>query len=170
MTLHVTEKISEGDLTIQLVTLVKGNEGIHGAENVSVRVHSECLTGDVLYSKKCDCGDQKLKFMHLMEAEQHAVFLYIKGHEGRGAGLHNKVIAYSRRESGASKTHIDALLDIGCQSDVREYTAAFRFLRERLKIKSVKLYSNNPDKIDAALKIFGASYVIPCPMPAGKLI
>ena len=91
MTFYATEIISEGDLNIELAVLVKGNDNIGDVENVSLRVHSECLTGDVFYSMKCDCGQQKLKFLHLMKNEEHSILLYIKGHEGRGAGLFNKI-------------------------------------------------------------------------------
>ncbi|KAL7493348.1 hypothetical protein ACHAWX_000276 [Stephanocyclus meneghinianus] len=149
-TFYTTDWFVEGDLRIQLVACVKGNDSINGAEDVCVRLHSECLTGDAFYSQKCDCGDQKLKFMHQLEHEKHAVLLYIKGHEGRGAGLHNKIKAYSLLDSHVSKTHVDALGDVGCQSDIREYDTAYLFLKNALHLKSIRLFSNNPQKIIAA--------------------
>lgn len=169
-TFYATETIHEDSLAIELAVLVKGNASIRDAENVSVRVHSECLTGDVFYSKKCDCGEQKNKFMHMMRHEQHAVLLYIKGHEGRGNGLCNKVKAYHRREIGVSKTHVDALLELGCESDIRRYDAAFGFLKKKLGMKSIRLFSNNPEKIAAATNAFGPNHVISFSMPAGEYI
>ena len=147
---------------------MKGNDNIRNAAKVSVRVHSECLTGDVFYSRKCDCGDQKLKYLQMMENEQHAVFVYIKGHEGRGNGLYNKISSYSLLDNDDSKTHIDTLHELGCPSDVRQYKAAFLFLKNKLQIKSLKLFSNNPLKIEAARETFGSANVTQCPMPASE--
>jgi len=166
-TFYTTDSIVEGSLRIQLAACVKGHDSIHGAENVCVRLHSECLTGDVFYSQKCDCGDQKLNFMHLMDSEKHAVLLYIKGHEGRGAGLQNKIRAYSLLDNDASKTHVAALEDIGCQFDIREYDAAYLFLKDALHLKSIRLFTNNPCKINAGRKTFGSNNVTVCSMPAG---
>lgn len=168
-TFYATDKIREGSLTIELAVCVKGNDSIKDAEDVLVRVHSECLTGDVFYSRKCDCGEQKLKFMHMMDKEKHAVLVYIKGHEGRGNGLCNKMKAYSRRENGESKNHVTALHDLGCKSDIRQFGMAFVFLKKKLQISSLRLCSNNPQKIEAAQNVFGSSKVIACPMPAGML-
>eukprot|EP00804_Cyclotella_cryptica_P019110 CCRYP_019447-RA/>CCRYP_019447-RA protein AED:0.50 eAED:-0.64 QI:0/0/0/0.66/1/1/3/0/1062 len=165
-TFYTTDSIVEGNLKIQLAACVKGHDSITGAEDVCVRVHSECLTGDVFYSRKCDCGEQKLNFMHKMKSEKHAVLLYIKGHEGRGAGLHNKIKAYSLLDNHDSKTHVDALVEIGCQSDVREYDAACLFLKNTLHLKSIRLFTNNPYKINAARKTFGSNNVTLCSMPA----
>ena len=133
-------------------------------------MHSECLTGDVFYSRKCDCGDQKLKYLQMMTSEKNAVFLYIKGHEGRGNGLYNKISSYSLLDYDNSKTHIDTLHELGCPSDVRQYKAAFLFLKKILHIKSIRLFSNNPLKIQEARVTFGSANVIQCPMPAGKSI
>jgi len=153
--LYVSKWEMEGDLKIQIVALVK-SKNIEHAENVSVRVHSECLTGDVLNSCKCDCGEQKQKFMRYMHQTENSVFVYIKGHEGRGAGLHKKIQAYSilEQKDNIKYTHIDALHEIGCNSDIRKYDAAFYFLREKLKIKSIKLWTNNPQKYKTACQHF----------------
>mmetsp|Transcript_13613 Transcript_13613/g.28647 ORF Transcript_13613/g.28647 Transcript_13613/m.28647 type:complete len:550 (+) Transcript_13613:2-1651(+) len=155
-TCYASEYFDEGGLKVQITALVKGNHRIKGAENVVVRIHSECLTGDVFYSKKCDCGEQKHKFMQLMEMEKIGVLVYIKGHEGRGAGLYNKIKAYEILDTESSKNHIDALSDVGCQSDIREYNAAARFLKYTLEIKSLRLFSNNLQKFEAVKKLFGS--------------
>ncbi|KAL7543213.1 hypothetical protein ACHAXR_012512 [Thalassiosira sp. AJA248-18] len=161
---------TEGTLNLEINALVNGNlERIKGAENVCVRIHSECLTGDVFYSMKCDCGIEKLQFMHIMAQEEQmsrpSVLVYIKGHEGRGVGLVNKIRAYEHLDQNPTETHIDALHAIGCESDLRRYDAAVRFIKYKLQVKSIKLFTNNPKKIEAVEKYFGSSYSSQ-PMPA----
>lgn len=165
-----TEAITEGKLNIEVGALVNGLEKIRGAENVCVRIHSECLTGDVFYSMKCDCGFEKLQFMNIMAQEEEksrpSVLVYIKGHEGRGANLNNKIKAYKYLDQHPHATHVDALHAIGCQSDLRSYDAAVRFIKYKLQVKSIKLFTNNPKKIEAVEKYFGSSNYSCQSMPA----
>ena len=167
--LFASESIVEGKLNIEISALVSGLDHIKDAENVCVRIHSECLSGDVFYSMKCDCGLEKLKFLHVMaekeELNKPCVFVYIKGHEGRGAGLYNKVKAYKQVENNPDLTHIDALHEVGCESDIRQYDASVRFIKHGLKVKSICLFTNNPGKIKAARKYFGCNVSVE-PMPA----
>ena len=152
---HVSDEILEGNLTIQIIGLVQGGLDIGQAEKVPVRIHSECLTGDVFYSMKCDCGEQKTKFMRLMEESPHAVLLYIKGHEGRGAGISKKIAAYLAMETHRQLNHLEALQKQGCEIDARGYDAAVKFLHDYLKIRSLLvLYSNNPEKIKAVQNVY----------------
>jgi len=108
-TCYVSDNFDEGGLKVQITALVKGNRRIKGADNVIVRIHSERLTGNVFYSKKCDCGEQKHKFMQLMEKEKFGILVYINGQESRGAGLFNKIKAYKIPDTESSKNHIDAM-------------------------------------------------------------
>lgn len=168
-TFYTSDYINEGNLKVQITALVKGSDHIKGAENVCVRIHSECLTGDVFYSQKCDCGEQKTKFLHIMQEEEVGVFVYIKGHEGRGAGLLNKIKAYEIVDNESSKNHVDALLEVGCQSDIRGYDAAVNFLKETLQVKSLRLFSNNPKKHEAVKRVFGSNCLSqPMPSVPGK--
>ena len=160
-------------MDIQLAVSVSGFGLLKNAESVCVRIHSECLTGDLFYSMKCDCGLEKLQFMRIM-AEEHklarpSVFVYIKGHEGRGAGLHGKICAYQYQEQHPSETHIDALLAVGRESDIRRYDSAMKFIKYKLQVKSIKLFTNNPKKIKAGEKYFGSNCSFQSmPAKAGK--
>ncbi|KAL9184057.1 hypothetical protein ACHAXT_002143 [Thalassiosira profunda] len=166
----VSDTIAEGGLNIQIVALVACFESIEAAENVCVRIHSECLTGDVFYSMKCDCGEEKATFLHIMAEEEKAsrpsVFVYIKGHEGRGAGLFNKGRSYQYQEQYPAATHVDALLAVGCQNDVRRYDAAVSFLKYKLRVKSISLFTNNPKKIDVVKAYFDSDRYAIRSMPA----
>lgn len=167
--LFVSKPINEGKLNIEIVALVSGIDYIKDAENVRVRIHSECLTGDVFYSMKCDCGTEKVKFLQMMEKEEKlsrpSVFIYIKGHEGRGSGLFKKIRAYEHLESNPNDTHVKALNAVGCESDIRQYDTAVRFLKYKLQVKSVIIMTNNPDKIKAVEKYFALQFSHE-PMPA----
>ena len=121
------------------VAIVAGNPG---AENVLVRVHSECLTGEALHSLKCECGPQLDEALRTIEREG-GVVLYMRGHEGRGIGLVNKFKAYKLQEQGLDT--LDANLALGLPADARDYTAAARMLDD-MGIRSVRLLSNNPEK------------------------
>lgn len=118
---------------------------VRGAEDLLVRVHSECFTGEVLHSLKCDCREQLDQALrHIAEAGRGAV-LYLK-QEGRGIGLGNKIRAYALQEQGLDT--LDANLELGFGADERKYEVATAMLAD-LGVKSVALMTNNPQKIDA---------------------
>ncbi|OGT70956.1 MAG: GTP cyclohydrolase II [Gammaproteobacteria bacterium RIFCSPLOWO2_02_FULL_57_10] len=114
-------------------------------ENVLVRIHSECFTGDVMGSQRCDCGEQLHRSMALVAAEGQGVIVYLR-QEGRGIGLLEKLKAYNLQDQGYDT--VDANLMLGHGADEREYSLAARILEE-LQIKSVRLMTNNPLKISA---------------------
>ena len=123
------------------VALVMGD--IADGEPVLCRVHSECLTGDVFGSKRCDCGDQLHQAMQIIRQEGRGVILYLR-QEGRGIGLINKLRAYELQEKGMDT--LDANLALGFRGDEREYFIGAQILRE-LGVKSMRLLTNNPDKV-----------------------
>src|ERR1700761_3348628 len=133
------------------LALVLGDiDGTGGAadagEDVLTRVHSECLTGDVFGSQRCDCGAQLDTSMARIAERGRGVVLYLRGHEGRGIGLLSKLQAYNLQDAGADT--VDANLSLGLPVDAREYSVAAQLL-EDLGIRSVQLLTNNPAKVDA---------------------
>ena len=112
-------------------------------ENSLVRVHSECITGEAFGSLKCECGPQLQAALDLVQKRGGAV-IYLRGHEGRGIGLANKLRAYQLQESGVDT--LDANLQLGLPADARDYTAAAEILTD-LGVRSVRLLTNNPDKV-----------------------
>lgn len=127
------------------IALTKGD--ISG-ENILTRIHSECLTGDVLGSKRCDCGNQLHKALRAIEKNGSGVLLYMR-QEGRGIGLFNKLKAYELQENGFDT--VDANRELGFPDDMRDYKVAAEILK-KLGVKSVRLMTNNPDKVDQVEK------------------
>ncbi|RIJ70881.1 bifunctional 3,4-dihydroxy-2-butanone-4-phosphate synthase/GTP cyclohydrolase II [Nakamurella silvestris] len=137
----------------ELIALVHGDIG--DGENILVRVHSECLTGDVLGSLRCDCGPQLHAALDAVVAEGRGVVLYIRGHEGRGIGLLQKLRAYELQDQGADT--VDANLNLGLPADARNYGAGAQVLAD-LGIRSMRLLTNNPAK-RAGLEGYGLRIV-----------
>ena len=130
------------------VALVHGD--VFGVEDVPTRVHSECLTGDVLGSLRCDCRPQLERALSRIGAMPRGVVLYLR-QEGRGIGLANKIRAYELQEKGLDT--VDANLALGFRDDERRYDVAVAMLRT-LGVRSVQLLTNNPDKV-AQLEQYG---------------
>jgi len=136
----------------EVVALSRGE--LDGAESVLVRLHSECLTGDVLGSLRCDCGDQLRTSLAMIGTAERGVLLYLD-HEGRGIGLFNKVRAYGLQDEGLDT--VDANIELGLPVDARDYSAAASVLQE-LGVRSVRLITNNPAKI-LGLEMHGVEVV-----------
>jgi 3,4-dihydroxy 2-butanone 4-phosphate synthase / GTP cyclohydrolase II len=130
-------------------------------EDVLVRVHSECLTGDVLGSLRCDCGPQLDAALEAVAQEGRGIVLYMRGHEGRGIGLLHKLQAYQLQEAGADT--VDANLALGLPADARDYGIGAQILSD-LGVKSMRLLTNNPDK-RAGLEGYGLTITGRVPLP-----
>ena len=121
---------------------------VDGAEDLLARVHSECLTGEVLHSLKCDCRDQLNLALERIQTEGRGVVLYLR-QEGRGIGLGNKIRAYAKQDEGLDT--VDANLALGFEDDQRGYHMAADMLRD-LGVRSVALMTNNPRKVEGLEK------------------
>lgn len=143
---------------IEHLAFVKGD--LDTTKPVLVRVHSECLTGDVFSSRRCDCGPQLAGAMSLVEAEGAGVIVYLRGHEGRGIGIAHKIRAYSLQDQG--RDTVDANTELGLPVDSREYGIGAQILAD-LGVKELRLMTNNPAKY-GGLGGYGLSVVDRVPL------
>lgn len=137
----------------QHVALVKGEVG--DGEDILVRAHSECLTGDVLHSRRCDCGDQLDLAMRRIDEEGRGVIVYIRGHEGRGIGLLSKLEAYNLQDQG--RDTVQANTELGLPVDARDYGIGSQILYD-VGVRSMRLLTNNPTK-RAGIEGYGLTIV-----------
>ncbi|WP_436491797.1 bifunctional 3,4-dihydroxy-2-butanone-4-phosphate synthase/GTP cyclohydrolase II [Actinokineospora sp. HUAS TT18] len=136
---------------------------VRGAQDVLVRMHSECLTGDVFGSLRCDCGPQFRRSLEAISAAGAGIALYLRGHEGRGIGLAAKLRAYELQDAGADT--VDANVALGVPADARDYAVGAAMLRD-LSVESVCLLSNNPAKAKGLIE-HGVSVTRSLPLVAG---
>jgi len=152
---YVYESLLDGE---QHLAFVRGE--VAGHDNVLVRVHSECLTGDVFGSLRCDCGPQLHGALDLIEREGRGVLVYLRGHEGRGIGLGHKIRAYRLQEEGHDT--VDANLELGLPIDSREYGIGAQMLVD-LGVTTMRVMTNNPVKY-GGLEGFGLDIVERVPL------
>ena len=136
----------------EYLAIIKGD--VRGKENVTVRLHSECLTGDVFGSKRCDCQDQLHKSLHEIENKGEGLVIYLR-QEGRGIGILNKLKAYKLQDQGYDT--VEANHKLGFKDDLRDYAVAAQIIKD-LNIKSISLMTNNPSKIKG-LETYGIKVV-----------
>lgn len=142
-------------------------EGLDISKPVTIRIHSECLTGDLFGSKRCDCGEQLEKSLNII-AKDKGVLIYLR-QEGRGIGLINKLKAYQLQDTGLNT--IDANTHLGFQVDARDFNIAISIIQE-LNIKQVNLLTNNPEKLaafeDADVEVIQRIPLITIPLPENE--
>ncbi|MDP2340086.1 MAG: GTP cyclohydrolase II [Deltaproteobacteria bacterium] len=136
----------EGSAAVEHVAMVAGDVSSHGGDDVLCRVHSECLTSEVFGSVKCDCKQQLDRALDLIAKRGRGVVIYLRGHEGRGIGLGDKVRAYALQEQGHDTVDANRMLSL--PDDSRDFSMVKAILDD-LKITSVNLLTNNPLKVDA---------------------
>ena len=136
----------------EYIAVIKGD--VKGKENVSVRLHSECLTGDVFGSKRCDCQAQLHKALNEIEKKGQGLVIYLR-QEGRGIGILNKLKAYKLQDEGFDT--VEANHKLGFEGDLRDYAVAAQIIKD-LGIKSISLMTNNPLKIEG-LKKYGVKVI-----------
>jgi 3,4-dihydroxy 2-butanone 4-phosphate synthase/GTP cyclohydrolase II len=156
-TMHVYESLITSDE--HHLALVMGE--VEGKENVLVRVHSQCLTGDVFHSLRCDCGDQVQRALEMIAAEGAGVLLYMR-QEGRGIGLLNKIKTYVLQDEGVDT--VDANLLLGFKPDERHYGIGAQILAD-LGLTTIRLMTNNPTKM-VGLEAYGLKIIERIPLQA----
>ncbi|MCY0851746.1 GTP cyclohydrolase II [Thermoplasma acidophilum] len=146
--------------------IVRGDP--RGKEDVPVRIHSECLTGDVLGSLRCDCRDQLIQSLRYLGRQDYGMLIYLR-QEGRGIGLLNKIKAYSLQDSGADT--VEANLKLGLPVDSRDYSFASEVIKF-FEIKSIYIMTNNPEKmkalIESGINVKGRIPIFSDPTPYDK--
>jgi len=145
------------DPNVEHCAIVHGD--VRGANDLLIRVHSECFTGEVLHSLKCDCREQLDQALRFIAAKDRGAVLYLR-QEGRGIGLGNKIRAYALQQEGVDT--VDANLQLGFAADARQYDVATEMLSD-LGVASVAVLTNNPAKVDA-LRADGVSVTRRVPM------
>ncbi|MCX4247590.1 GTP cyclohydrolase II [Paraliomyxa miuraensis] len=150
----------DGGRRLDDVAIVRGD--VRGWTEVPVRMHSECLTGDVLGSTRCDCGDQLHEAMRRIAGAERGILLYLR-QEGRGIGIANKIRAYALQDEGLDT--VDANRHLGFDDDLRRYDLAAGMI-EALGVGSIELHTNNPKKVEG-LREMGIEVVRRVPLQVG---